>query len=52
MDAWYGGVFYVAGGYSFKLGEQWAIPLKLRTEYIFGDNMFVVGINGGVSYSF
>ena len=39
-------------GYRMQISEKIAIPIKFRTEFVAGDNFFVAGINGGVSYSF
>ena len=39
-------------GYRIQINEKIAVPIKLRTEFVAGDNLFVVGLNGGISYSF
>ena len=39
-------------GYRIQISEKLAVPIKLRTEFVAGDNLFVVGLNGGISYSF
>jgi len=39
-------------GYGIQISEKIAVPIKLRTEFVAGDNLFVVGLSGGISYSF
>jgi hypothetical protein len=39
-------------GYRLQLNDRLAIPIKIRTEFVAGDNLFVLGVNGGFSYTF
>ena len=39
-------------GYRIQISEKLAVPIKFRTEFVAGDNLIVVGLNGGISYSF
>ena len=39
-------------GYEFQISEKLSVPVKFRAEYVAGDNMAVIGLNGGISYSF
>jgi len=39
-------------GYRIQISDKLAVPIKFRTEFVAGDNFVVVGLNGGISYSF
>lgn len=39
-------------GYKIQLNEKLSVPIKVRSEFVAGDNFFVLGVNGGISYTF
>jgi len=52
INDWVSPGIMAAVGYKIQINEKLAIPIKFRTEFVVGDNLVVVGLNGGISYSF